>query len=63
MNTFWIGLAYIAGSVAGYYIGKGRTLQIVDETLAALMKSGYLRYITRKDGEVEIKKWNENESS
>ena len=63
MNLFWIGLTYMAGTVAGYYIGKGRTIDIIDETVAALMKSGYLRYQRLKNGEVEIKKWNENESS
>jgi hypothetical protein len=62
MNLLWLGLAYCVGSYAGYLIGRGKMEETIDITLESLMNNGFLRYKKDQDGNVEIMKWNENES-
>ena len=62
MNLLWLGLAYCVGSYAGFLFGKGKTTETIDLTLESLIDNGFLRYKKDKDGNVEIMKWNENES-
>jgi hypothetical protein len=58
----WIGLTYIAGSYAGFLLGRGKLEDAIDLTIDSLINNGFLRHKKNKDGEVEIMKWNENES-
>jgi len=55
---YWIGVTYIAGTAAGYLLGRGRTTEIISETIDNLVQNGYLKYKRDRDGDIDIQKWN-----
>ena len=40
----WIGLTYIAGSYAGFLLGRGKLEDAIDLTIDSLINNGFLRH-------------------
>ena len=61
-SLMWLAGAYIAGSLATYYLFlKKNFINATEKTIDSLIDNGFLRYKRRADGEVEILKWNAND--
>lgn len=54
---WWIFIAYMLGSIVGFYIGKNSTIRVaIEAMLDNLIEQGYIK--TRKtDGEIELLKY------
>ena len=57
-NVMWLLGAYIAGSVAPYYLFlKKNFLDATEATIDTLIDNGFLRVRKSDNGELEILKW------
>ncbi len=58
-DLLWLLGAYLAGSVATYYLFlRQNFLNATEATIDSLIEKGFLRYKKTSDGEIEILKWN-----
>lgn len=58
-SIFWLLGAYVAGSVATYYLFLRQNFFVATETtIDTLIQGGFLRTKQNANGEVEILKWN-----
>lgn len=59
---FWLFIAYVAGSVATFYLVYRSILtNAIGNTVDTLIEQGYIKSKTLPSGEVEILKWNSND--
>jgi len=59
LDIVWLLGAYVAGSLATYYLFlKKNFLDATEATIDTLIENGFLRTKRGSDGEVEILKWN-----
>ena len=57
-NVMWLLGAYIAGSVATYFLMlKATFVDAADKTIDTLIEAGYIRTRKNKDGELELLQW------
>ena len=60
MVEFWLLVAYIAGSLATYFLMHNQiVLKVTDNMIDKLITEGYLRSKRDENGETEIVKWHE----
>tara|TARA_B110000503_G_scaffold41803_1_gene68650 strand:- start:385 stop:585 length:201 start_codon:yes stop_codon:yes gene_type:complete len=58
-NVMWLFGAYLAGSVATYYLIVDQSVRSAAEQMVDnLIDNGFLRHKKSADGEIEILKWN-----
>lgn len=56
----WLLMAYVLGTVIGYYWGRERgALYAAESALDALIAGGYIRSSEDENGEIQIHKWDE----
>lgn len=61
-TTVWFFGAYAVGTVMGMLFGySSGTRRGVENTVDQLVKNGFLRHRTNKDGDVEILKFNQKD--
>ena len=61
-SIFWLFGAYLAGSVATYFLMiKSTVLDASERTLDMLIDGGFLKVRKNSDGEIEILKWDSND--
>ena len=57
----WGWLAYVAGTVIGFYFGYRFAVdKVATATIDSLIEQGYLRSNKKIDGEIEVLKWNDD---
>lgn len=57
----WLLAAYVLGTGCGWYMAYRKSYAAaIDVTIDNLINQGYVKHRRRRDGEIEIIKWNED---